>query len=57
MKKIELNQLGVQEMSQTEMANTLGGGPLNNLLGFLINPVTNIVSGLVNTVITLVKSL
>ncbi|MDR6781960.1 hypothetical protein ABIE26_001551 [Pedobacter africanus] len=57
MKKIELNQLGVQEMSQTEMANTQGGGPLNNLLGFLINPVTNVVTGLVNTVITLVKSL
>ncbi len=57
MKKIELNQLGVQEMSQTEMASTQGGGPLNNLLGFLINPVTDVVSSLVNRVIALVKTL
>ena len=57
MKKIELDELGVLEMNQTEMASTLGGGPLNNLLGFLINPVTDVVSSLVNTVIALVKTL
>ncbi|MNY50962.1 hypothetical protein D3C86_1865140 [compost metagenome] len=57
MEKIKLNQLGVQEMNQTEMANTQGGGPLNSLLGFIINPVTDVVGGLVNTVLALVKSL
>ena len=57
MKKIELNQLGVQEMNQTEMANTQGGGPVNSLLGFIINPVIDVVGGLVSTVLALVKSL
>lgn len=57
MKKIELDQLGVQELNQTELTNIEGGGPLNSLLGFIINPVTDVASGLVSTVISLVKSL
>jgi hypothetical protein len=68
MNKLELNNFGVEEMNTVEMAGTEGGGLLNGLLGFLIQPVTAAVGTVANdtfqfanktvgTVLTLVNSL
>nr|WP_068893311.1 hypothetical protein [Pedobacter panaciterrae] len=40
MKKLELNNLGVQEMNSAEMAKTEGGGLLWSSLGALLGNVT-----------------
>jgi hypothetical protein len=48
MKKLELNNLGVQEMNTAEMAKVEGGGLLNSALSGLLASL----SGTVNAVAT-----
>jgi len=58
MKKLELKNLGVQEMNTTEMLNTEGGsllsfldglmGGVNTLLGNVVNTLNKILSPLIN---------
>lgn len=46
MNKLELNNLGVQELNTSEMSKIEGGGFLNSLLGFVVTPVTNAVDAI-----------
>jgi len=57
MKKLELHNLGVQEMNTTEMLNTQGGDFMTDLFGILNGVVGNVNNLLGNTITFLNKIL
>ncbi|MCL4638457.1 MULTISPECIES: hypothetical protein [Olivibacter] len=44
MKKLDLNNLGVEEMNATELRTVEGGGPVNDLLNILVGGVGTVLN-------------
>ena len=57
MKNLKLENLGVQEMNTVEMADVNGGGWGDIFLNINLQPVLDLVAGLLNSVGALLKGL
>ncbi|MEH6305328.1 hypothetical protein RYH73_06725 [Olivibacter sp. CPCC 100613] len=45
MKKLDLNNLGVEEMNTADLRTVEGGGPVNDLLGIVVGGTRTILKG------------